>query len=72
MTLSPASRKLRAETEIGAGIETALGQGWTAKTEYLYIDAGENKVFNAAQGDLATFDNRFHVFRLGLNYKFGG
>ena len=64
--------KTAAGWTVGAGIETALGQGWTAKTEYLYIDAGENKVFNTAQGDLATFDNRFHVFRLGLNYKFGG
>jgi outer membrane immunogenic protein len=57
---------------VGAGIETVLGQGWTAKTEYLYIDAGKNKVFNVSENELATFDNRFHVFRLGLNYKFGG
>ena len=49
-----------------------LGQGWTAKTEYLYIDAGKNKVFNDAEGVTATFANRFHVFRLGVNYKFGG
>jgi outer membrane immunogenic protein len=64
--------KTAAGWTVGAGIETVLGQGWTAKTEYLYIDAGKNSVFNDNQGDIATFDNRFHVFRLGLNYKFGG
>lgn len=56
----------------GGGIEAALGGNWTAKTEYLFIDAGHQDVFNPniAGGDTARFDNRFHVFRFGLNYKF--
>jgi outer membrane immunogenic protein len=60
---------------VGGGIETALAQNWTAKTEYLYIDAGSQDVFNP-DGFLgpvtAHFDNRFHVFRFGVNYNFGG
>ncbi|MGB6441533.1 MAG: outer membrane protein [Methyloceanibacter sp.] len=27
----------------GAGIETTLGNGWTAKLEYLYVDLGRNR-----------------------------
>jgi len=53
---------------LGGGIEAALTAGWTAKTEYLYIDAGDQKL--TANGQL-NFDNRFHVFRFGLNRKFG-
>jgi outer membrane immunogenic protein len=58
----------------GWGIETMLGGNWSAKTEYVYIDAGSNAVTNPAVGfdPTATFHNRFHVFRKGLNYRFGG
>lgn len=60
----------------GGGIETALGGNWSAKTEYLYIDAGRQDFSNTITGfaNIATahFDNRFHIFRYGLNYKFGG
>ena len=57
---------------VGGGIEAALAHNWTAKTEYLYIDAGSQDVFNPDVGDGTTtpFDNRFHVFRFGLNYQF--
>jgi outer membrane immunogenic protein len=59
---------------IGGGIEAVLGNGWTGKTEYLYIDAGSQDVFNVeiGGGTIARFDNRFHVFRFGVNRKFGG
>jgi outer membrane immunogenic protein len=58
----------------GWGIETVLGGNWTAKAEYLYIDAGDQDVVNPniATGLPTHFDNRFHVFRKGLNYRFGG
>jgi outer membrane immunogenic protein len=58
----------------GGGIETKLSHNWSAKTEYLYIDAGSSSfganVFGVTQ--TATFQNRFHVLKTGLNYKFGG
>jgi outer membrane immunogenic protein len=53
----------------GAGIETKLSRGWTAKSEYLYVDLGSNSF--AAPGDVASFKNQFHVIKSGLNYKFG-
>lgn len=57
----------------GGGIEAALSQNWSAKTEYLYIDAVGQDVLNSSIGGAtARFDNRFHVFRYGVNYRFGG
>jgi outer membrane immunogenic protein len=58
---------------VGSGIEAALGNNWTAKTEYLYVDAGNQTFLGPNTGVFpGSFDNRFHVFRAGLNYKFGG
>jgi outer membrane immunogenic protein len=57
---------------VGGGIETMLGGNWSAKAEYLYIDAGSQDVFNPSLADTVHFDNRFHIYRYGLNYKFGG
>lgn len=54
---------------VGGGIEAALGNNWSAKTEYLYVDAGSQNVTNS---DTVHFENRFQIFRFGLNYKFGG
>jgi outer membrane immunogenic protein len=66
--------KTAAAWTIGGGIEAALAQNWTAKTEYLYFDAGSQTLVVASVnfGDpTARFNNRFHVFRFGLNYRFG-
>ena len=59
---------------VGGGIEAMLDRNWTAKTEYLFIDAGNQNVRNPSfspGGDTARFENQFHVFRFGLNYRFG-
>ena len=56
---------------VGGGIETMLGANWSIKAEYLLIDAGQN-VFISNLDRTAHFDNRFHIFRYGLNYKLGG
>jgi outer membrane immunogenic protein len=72
---------LRSETKagwtIGGGTEVALDAHWSARLEYLYIDAGQSKrtsivtvpaLFTA--GIDSNFSNRFHVVRAGLNYSF--
>jgi outer membrane immunogenic protein len=63
---------------IGGGIETKLSRAWSAKTEYLFIDAGSsafgsnpNAGFGAVPGVPTTFDHNFHVIKTGLNYKLG-
>jgi outer membrane immunogenic protein len=59
----------------GAGIEGALGGGWSAKVEYLYIDLGklQQTVTLPLAGVTATFDSRVtdNIVRVGLNYKWG-
>jgi outer membrane immunogenic protein len=70
---------------VGAGVETKLGGGWSAKLEYLYVDLGDvtetfpiaiNPAFAAAfiNGGAASATSTSHVtdniVRVGLNYKF--
>jgi outer membrane immunogenic protein len=45
---------------LGVGTEYALQGNWTAKVEYNMMDFG---------GD---GDGKFHVFKAGVNYRFGG
>jgi outer membrane immunogenic protein len=70
---------------VGGGIETpftflvsVLGNNWTSKTEYLYVDlgtsAGATVIPGAAGGPAVLATNstqvREHIFRTGLNYHF--
>jgi outer membrane immunogenic protein len=68
---------------VGGGIETpftfltgVLGNNWTSKTEYLYVDLGtQTGVFTFPVGAaIVTATNstqvREHIFRTGLNYHF--
>jgi outer membrane immunogenic protein len=66
---------------IGAGIEAALGaSNWTGKIEYLYVDLGSAN--NTLTTTIAALPAGFvvlnansrvtdHIFRVGLNYRFG-
>jgi outer membrane immunogenic protein len=61
---------------VGGGIEAALGSGWTAKAEYLYMDLGSisttvNVSNPSEQASLATTSTiRDHIVRIGANYHF--
>jgi outer membrane immunogenic protein len=72
---------------VGAGVETMIAGGWSAKLEYLYVDLGSisdtlpiaiNPAFGPAftTGGVASATNtsrvRDNIVRLGLNYRFGG
>jgi len=48
---------------LGVGTEYALRENWTAKIEYNMMDFGSDGPFS---------DSKFHVFKAGLNYRFGG
>jgi outer membrane immunogenic protein len=74
---------LRAGWTVGAGVEAALGNNWSVKFEYLYMDLGNvggSSAINTTvnQGTTTTlayvFNTRFtdSIARVGLNYKFGG
>jgi outer membrane immunogenic protein len=48
---------------LGVGTEYALWNNWSAKVEYNMMDFGNDNPFA---------DNKFHVFKAGINYRFGG
>jgi outer membrane immunogenic protein len=61
---------------VGAGVEYALGYGWSIKGEYLYVRFDDWTTFttppfgvgNISPISVKLYDN---VFRAGMNYKFG-
>ena len=59
---------------VGVGLEYALGYGWSAKSEFLYVDFGSNNqsvgTRDGTAGDVSTFKLVNYVWRAGLNYKF--
>ncbi len=62
---------------VGAGIDRALDNHWSARLEYLYAAFGPSGFRFAASGpgydSPARYDSQydFHMFRIGLNYHFG-
>ena len=68
---------------IGAGLEYALPGNWSAKLEYNYMDFGsKNYLFNTVPAtaliaggagllDNFSIDDRLHVIKFGVNYRFG-
>ncbi|HET9718281.1 MAG TPA: outer membrane protein [Pseudolabrys sp.] len=60
---------------VGGGFEYAFNNNWTARLEYLYIDLDDVTFHNAvvpvpAFSATTTWENRFNVVRVGVNYKF--
>lgn len=63
---------------LGAGIEAALQDGWSARAEYDYLDLGSTSVSFGTSiagvvpvGFASEQEHKFHLFRVGLNKKFG-
>jgi outer membrane immunogenic protein len=55
---------------IGAGIEYALWDNLSAKTEYNFIDLGA-AVYAFTPANTASVDQQIHAVKFGINYKFG-
>jgi outer membrane immunogenic protein len=60
---------------VGGGAEYALGNNWSLKAEYLYVDLGSDTVLMTdplfpADSLSYRFDHQDHIVRLGLNYTF--
>jgi outer membrane immunogenic protein len=54
---------------VGAGVEYAFAQNWTAKVEYLYMDLGDfNTVVSAPTP--TTVDFKANIVRGGINFRF--
>jgi outer membrane immunogenic protein len=56
---------------VGGGLEYAFLGNLSAKLEYLWVDLGTAEI-NFAAPPPVNVSFKDHVFRLGLNYKFGG
>jgi outer membrane immunogenic protein len=61
---------------VGAGIEYALGYGWSVKSEYLYVKFDDYTTFNSppfGNNNIAPRNVSLHnnIFRAGMNYKLG-
>jgi outer membrane immunogenic protein len=55
---------------LGGGIEWAFAPNWSLKSEYLYVNLGDND-FTAPGGQFSTHsETDFHTVRMGLNYRF--
>jgi outer membrane immunogenic protein len=66
------SSKVRSGYALGSGIETMIGGGWTAKSEYMFTDFGDNGDTLVNTGVSGQTDRlRYHSQRFGLNYLFG-
>jgi high affinity Mn2+ porin len=56
----------------GAGIEFAVSGNWSAKAEYGYIDLSRRMYDLSGFGlPAVNVDPRIHLFKFGLNYRFG-
>ncbi|WP_036259425.1 outer membrane protein [Methylocapsa aurea] len=68
--------------DVGAGLEYALTDNWTARAEYRYYNWGTKSFYDAAYGPLPvlfgttvpnhTAKETLQTARIGLTYKFGG
>lgn len=82
VTVDASASETRTGWLIGTGVEQSLGLGWSAKVEYNYIDFGSHDVtlpvtvtglgVAPAISAATTFNDRTHVVKGGLNYRFGG
>jgi outer membrane immunogenic protein len=66
-----AATTTRAGAAVGAGIERKFAPNWSVKGEYLYLDFGTANVFTASGFD-TSIRLHDHIFRVGINYQFGG
>lgn len=58
---------------VGAGFEYGITQNITLKTEYLYVDLGNQTLYSASEGGSfinVESETKFHTLKAGLNYKF--
>ena len=57
----------------GGGLEYAFAPNWSVRAEYLYVDLEKSKGISdrCSPGCRFEWENRFHIARAALNYRFG-
>jgi outer membrane immunogenic protein len=66
VTLSQSS--LKTGYTLGGGVEWAFDPNWSLKTEYLYVDLGDETL--SGGGFSSSTSTEFQTVRVGLNYRF--
>jgi outer membrane immunogenic protein len=72
----PASvSKTKVGWTVGAGVEYAIAKNWTVKTEYLYMDLGDQSAIGSSIGAAPfqvgyNWETTAHIVNVGMNYKF--
>jgi outer membrane immunogenic protein len=58
---------------VGVGVETAIANNWTLKTEYRFTQFGDDNVLEDLGAPDGFLDSEVssHTFRVGANYRFG-
>ena len=56
---------------VGGGIEVAIAGNWSVLGEYNYMDFGKQGVTFAPGQFTMPIDQHLHVFKFGVNYRFG-
>ncbi|WP_099831900.1 MULTISPECIES: carbohydrate porin [Methylosinus] len=71
---APLSQSSRMKYAIGAGVQRALGDHWSARLEYLYLNQQSQKqLYETAEATppfLARQRSESHILRFGLDYRF--
>jgi outer membrane immunogenic protein len=55
---------------LGGGLEWAFAPSWSLKSEYLYVNLGDQTLTSPGGTFTSANDLDFHTVRVGLNYRF--
>lgn len=71
-TVAASSSGIETGYTVGGGLEWAFAPNWSLKSEYLYVDLGDQTLSGASPGGAyaSTTDVDFHTVRVGVNYRF--
>jgi outer membrane immunogenic protein len=69
-TIALSSDGIKTGYTLGGGLEWAFTPDWSLKTEYLYVDLGNETLSSPGGAFTSSTDTDFHTVRVGLNYHF--
>jgi outer membrane immunogenic protein len=73
--VSASETKTRLGWTVGAGVEKQISGNWSAKAEYLYVKFGDAGYLATPPAPVVVRGNvpvTNNIFRVGVNYRFGG
>ena len=68
--VSMSSDSIKTGYTLGGGLEWKFAPQWSLKSEYLYVDLGDETLSSPGGAYQSTTGTDFHTVRVGLNYHF--